>query len=80
MPTGSYTLSDVKAERVVLECAQCNRRGSYSTERLIQQHGPDITLPDLKNMLVKCRTSEAAGLEGCKARYSDETVRSWLGK
>ncbi len=79
MPKGSYTLADVKADRIVIECQRCNRRGNFSTARLLEKYGPDIALPDLKLELVTCRISEAAGLDGCKSGYSEETRRSWLG-
>lgn len=80
MPTaGSYRLSDVTIDRIVIECPACQRRGVFATARLVEQYGPDMALPDLKTMLVECRNVvAAAGLDGCKARYSAETVRSWL--
>ncbi|HEV7437049.1 MAG TPA: hypothetical protein VGO22_19625 [Pseudorhizobium sp.] len=79
MPTsGSYLLSDVTADKVVIVCEQCQRRGEYATARLLEKHGPDIAMPDLKTHLVgTCGDSYSTNLVGCKARYAPETIASF---
>src|SRR5690606_13592205 len=51
---GAYTLSEVRAARVVIECERCNRRGDYSTARLIERFGADCSMPTVKGHLVDC--------------------------
>lgn len=55
---GAYSLGEVRAARVVVECEQCDRRGDYSTQRLLQRFGPDIGMPQLKPKLVTCPNRE----------------------
>lgn len=74
---GSYTLGEVTADRVVVECEICNRRGSYSTAGLVEKYGADVTMPDLKFKLVNCQNIDTSNLEPCKAVYSRETRMSW---
>lgn len=74
---GAYDLGDVRAARIVLECAACDRRGEYSTQRLLQQHGPDIGMPELKSKLVTCPNRERDPNQPCQAHYSKETRLSW---
>lgn len=74
---GSYTLADVRAERVIVECELCDRRGEYNTARLVQKHGPYITLPDLKFKLVTCPNIDTSNLNPCRAVFAKETRMSW---
>lgn len=76
MQSGSYSLADVRADRVIVECKTCKRRGEYSTTRLIETYGRDISLPDLRRRLVVCTVGE---MGSCQARFAAETVKSWLG-
>lgn len=73
----AYILGDVRAARVVLECDLCSRRGEWSTQRLIDKHGRDITMPDLKAELVTCTELRVNPLSPCRATYSAETRQSW---
>lgn len=73
----AYTLAHVRANRVIVECETCDRRGEYSTARLIETHGADITLPDLRDKLVTCPHANSHMLMGCKATYAQETRDSW---
>ena len=74
---GAYNLGEVRAARVVIECATCDRRGDYSTQRLLQQYGPDIGMPDLKSRLVSCPNRMHDPNQPCQAFYSKETRLSW---
>jgi hypothetical protein len=76
-PNGAYDLGEVRAARVVIECEQCNRRGEYSTQRLLERFGPDIGMPALKGVLVKCPSQQINENAPCQARYSKETMMSW---
>ena len=35
-------------------CSRCDRKGQYRKETLLVLHGPDVTLPDLRHLIVKC--------------------------
>lgn len=74
---GSYELGEVRAARIVIECELCQRRGDYSTQRLLQQYGPNISMPDLKSTLVSCPNRESDPNQPCNAHYSKETRLSW---
>ena len=49
-----YTLADYPHDMVEIECAKCGRRGRRRTERLIEEYGPDMKLPDLLRVLAQC--------------------------
>ena len=79
--SGSYTLQHVTIDKIEIVCAVCQRRGVYSTQRLIERFGLERTLPDVKTVLVEeagCRDQSAHSLQGCKARFSEESMMSWL--
>ena len=46
---GSITLADLqgKLDLLKIKCHRCDRRGRLSLERLIDEHGAGIGLPDL---------------------------------
>jgi hypothetical protein len=56
MPHGSYSLGETAAKQkmVRLVCDKCGRRGQYRTDRLLEQYGPDIAMPDLRHELAQC--------------------------
>lgn len=79
MSSGAYQLSDVTAEKIVIVCDQCNRRAVLSTARLVVKHGGAIGLPELIQIEARSSCAGSGGvLGGCKARFSPETVASWL--
>jgi hypothetical protein len=51
MRHGSITLREYPASIVRLACDRCDRRGQFRRDRLIEQHAPDIPLPDLRHKL-----------------------------
>jgi hypothetical protein len=78
MPVNNaYTLGEVKAAWVEIECEKCNRHGRYSTARLIETHGANMGMPGLKSELVSCREKAVNENAPCQARYSEETRKSW---
>jgi hypothetical protein len=74
---GAYVLGEVRAARVVIECEQCERRGEWSTQRLIDKYGADMDLPHLKSLLVICEHQKLNENAPCQAHYSKETRLSW---
>lgn len=74
---GAHTLDEVRADKVVIECGPCDRRGEYVTARLIQRFGGDMGLPALKGLLVTCPNADPDHLKPCQAVYSRETRMSW---
>jgi hypothetical protein len=53
MSGGAVTLGEVAGRLAMLEiaCSRCERRGRLSVARLIEQHGADAQLPDLRAVL-----------------------------
>jgi hypothetical protein len=53
MPGGSITLADVSRRFPMLEvrCGNCARSGRLSIDKLIEQHGLNMPLPDLRKHL-----------------------------
>ncbi len=51
--TGSLSLDDVSRRFRMLEvrCGHCTRRGRLRIDKLIDEHGRDMSLPDLRSML-----------------------------
>jgi hypothetical protein len=46
---GSLTLHEHPGDIVRLACEKCGRAGQYHKRTLIEQYGPDIRLPDLRD-------------------------------
>ena len=51
--SGAVTLGDVAGKLPMLDvtCSKCDRRGRLSVANLIAQHGADMRLPDLREIL-----------------------------
>lgn len=54
MPNGSWSLGEFPLPLVRIKCEKCQRMGQYRTEKLIEQHGADMTMPDLRHVLAQC--------------------------
>jgi hypothetical protein len=56
MPHGSYSLGETAAKQKMLRlvCDKCGRRGQYRIDRLLEQYGPDVAMPDLRHELAQC--------------------------
>jgi hypothetical protein len=55
---------------VRLACKRCGRRGQYRKATLLEQYGPDIALPDLRELIAQCeRQDHFTG--GCGVYYED---------
>lgn len=73
MSSGAVTLGDIAGRLPMLEvaCSRCERRGRLSVARLIEQHGADARLPDLRDILAgDCpRVRAASTYERCQVHY-----------
>lgn len=49
-----YILAEFPLERVELACKKCERHGVLSKAKLLEQYGPNITLPDLLSRIAQC--------------------------
>ena len=51
--SGAVTLGDVVGKLAMLDvaCSKCDRRGRLSVAKLIAEHGADMRLPDLREVL-----------------------------
>ena len=72
MPHGSYSLSKTAANQkmVRLVCHKCGRRGQYRIDRLLEQYGPDIAIPDLRHKLAQCPHRRDMS-NPCQVKYVD---------
>lgn len=66
--TGSIMLSDHPGETVRLVCDKCGRAGQYRKQKLIEQFGADIRLPDLREVIAKCER-QGRMLDMCGVHY-----------
>jgi len=49
--SGAWPLGDLAAAgqpQLDVACTKCDRRGRVSVARLLAEHGPDMSLPDLR--------------------------------
>jgi hypothetical protein len=72
MPHGSYSLSETAAKQkmVRLVCDKCGRREQYRIDRLLEQCGPDIAMPDLRHELAQCPHRRDMS-NPCQVKYVD---------
>ena len=71
---GAVTLGDIAGKVAMLEaaCSRCERRGRYRVARLIAEHGPDMSLPELRFIIAAdCPRMETIDIQstssGCRA-------------
>jgi len=50
----TLTLADYPRATVLIACLKCGREGLLSKARLIAEHGPDVSLPELRHILAAC--------------------------
>ena len=66
---GALTLAELRAPKLTVVCAPCNRRGSYDVQRLVAQRG-DAKLTDLLVTLADCQKARSASIhDRCKAVF-----------
>jgi hypothetical protein len=63
-------LRDYPFVMVRLACHRCERQERFRRERLIEEHGPDISMGDLQDRLIVCEQRHRAG-QFCRAFYPD---------
>jgi hypothetical protein len=68
MPTGSFTLRQFPHEMVELGCDKCGRRGRLLKSKLIEAHGPNVALPDLRTLVARCNRAGSVS-DPCGAFY-----------
>jgi hypothetical protein len=70
MPHGSYSLGEAaaKLQMVRLTCPKCGRTGQYRIDRLIEQYGRDIAMPDLRHAQCPHRNDMS---DPCQVEYVD---------
>jgi hypothetical protein len=76
----ALTLADYPRATVHIKCDKCGREGLLSKARLIAEHGPDISLPELRLVLAGCQHRDAIR-DPCGAVFpdlaKDESLRHW---
>src|SRR5262245_8276449 len=71
--TGSFQLRDYPGDMARLSCPKCGRAGQYKKQTLIERYGAYLRLPDLKNLIAKCR--HRGMHDACMAQYDDLVTR-----
>jgi hypothetical protein len=80
MKGDAITLGAVAAKFTMLEvaCRRCERRGQLSVTRLIEQHGADMGLPELGDVLRgACPQAEAISTSERCSLYYPQLLRLW---
>lgn len=54
MANGAWTLGEFPLPMVRVSCAKCGRAGQYHTTKLIERHGVDMVMPELRHVLAQC--------------------------
>ncbi|MFL5280949.1 MAG: hypothetical protein ACJ8AW_08095 [Rhodopila sp.] len=80
MKGAAITLGDVAAKFTILEvaCRRCDRRGRLRVDRLIDQHGADMGLPEMGDILRgDCPKRESALTSERCSLYYPQLLRLW---
>ena len=71
--SGAVTLDDLAGKLPMLDvaCSKCDRRGGLSVAKLIAEHGADMRLPDLREILAgDCpRARSSSVVDRCGVHY-----------
>jgi hypothetical protein len=72
MPLGSFSLREAAAKlnMIRLTCPKCHRAGQYRVDRLLEEYGPDIAMPDLRHELAQCPHRSDMS-DPCQVEYVD---------
>lgn len=73
MPPGALTIAQYPADMVRLACTRCQRRGQYRKASLIERHGGDTSLPDLRLAVARCPHAGALGT-ACGVYFVDLSI------
>ena len=71
---GSLQLVEYPGDMVRLSCDKFGRSGQYRKQKLIERYRADITLPDLREEIAKCRRHGQMH-DTCMVRYVDLVVK-----
>jgi hypothetical protein len=52
--SGAWLLGEFPLPLVRVKCEKCNRAGQYHTVKLLEQHGPDLAMPELRHVIAHC--------------------------
>jgi hypothetical protein len=80
--SGAVTLGDIADKITMLEvaCSRCERHGRLSVAKLIERHGADAQLTNLRTVLAgDCPRIGGAIYEQCGVHYP-QLVRLWRGE
>ena len=65
-------LRDYPFTTVRIVCHRCERQERFRRALLLEEHGPGISMRDLREQIVVCQERHRPG-QGCRAYYPDLT-------
>jgi hypothetical protein len=74
MPNGAWSLGEWPLPMVRVACAKCGRARQYHTHRLIQEHGADMVMPELRHVLAQCPRRRTFS-DPCMIVFTDRVER-----
>jgi len=54
MPHGAWSLREFPLPLVRVKCDKGGRAGQYYTAKLLDQHGPDMAMSELRHIIAQC--------------------------
>lgn len=71
----SPSLRDFPLDLVRVACEKCGRSGQIRKDRLIEKHGGDVVMPDLRHLIAECPRRDNMS-DPCGVHYVD-LARGW---
>ena len=63
------TLGTYRPSIIRVVCRTCGRQEEHSKERLLVEHGPEITMSKLLPLIAKCERRDGPMRGDCRVRY-----------
>jgi hypothetical protein len=71
---GAWLLGEFPLPLVRVKCDKCGRAGQYHTAKLLEQHGPDMAMPELRHIIAKCPRRHTMN-DPCQVVFVDRLER-----
>ena len=71
---GAWILGEWPLPLVRIKCEKCQRVGQYHTAKLIEKHGADMNMPELRHVLAQCSRRYTMN-DPCQVVFVDRVER-----